>query len=235
MVAQACALRNVEVVSVLTFAGGEYLAPEYAHSFHHRALFIGENARPAVQSGRADYVPIFLSEIPRLFCDGTLPLDVALVQVSPPDEHGFCSFGVEVGVTKPAAECAKYVIAEVNAQMPRVWGNSFIHINKLDAIVETDYALPNAPQGNLNEVSHRIGTLVAELIPDGATLQLGIGAIPDAVLSNLEGKRDLGIHTELFSDGVMRVSRARCDYQRPQNTSFRENCCRLFVWLTAPL
>lgn len=205
MVAQASSLRNVEVVSVLTFAGGEYLAPEYARSFHHRALFIGANARSAVQGGRADYVPVFLSEIPRLYCDGTMPIDVALVQVSPPDEHGFCSFGVEVGVTKPAAECAKHVIAEVNVRMPRVWGDSFIHLNKFDAIVETDYALPNAPQGALNGVSGRIGALVAELIPDGATLQLGIGAIPDAVLSNLGTKRDLGIHSELFSDGVIEL------------------------------
>jgi len=203
MVDHAGEYRNVEVVSVLTFAGGEYLAPEYVRSFRHRALFIGDNARSAIQSGHAKYVPVFLSEIPRLFCDGTLPLDVALIQVSPPDEHGFCSFGVEVGVTKPAAECAKYVIAEVNAQMPRVWGDSFIHINKLDAIVQTDYALPNAPKGDLNGSAHRIGALVAELIPDGATLQLGIGSIPDAVLSNLADKRDLGIHTELFSDGVI--------------------------------
>lgn len=203
MVAASGAMRNVEVVSVLTFAGGEYLAPEYARSFHHRALFVGEISRAAVQCGRGDYVPVFLSEIPRLFCEGILPLDVALVQVSPPDEHGFCSFGVEVGVTKPAAECAKYVIAEVNPQMPRVWGDSFIHLNKLDAIVETDYALPTAGQGELNGVSHRIGALVAELIPDGATLQLGIGGIPDAVLRNLESKRDLGIHSELFSDGIV--------------------------------
>lgn len=209
MVAQAHEFRNVEVISVLTFAGGEYLAPEYARSFHHRAFFIGENARTAVQDGRAEYVPVFLSEVPRLLCDGTLPVDVALIQVSAPDEHGFCSFGVEVGVTKPAAECAKYVIAEVNAQMPRVWGDSFIHLNKLDAIVETDYALPNTPLARLettgegNGVSDRIGALVAELIPDGATLQLGIGSIPDAVLHNLGNKHDLGIHSELFSDGVI--------------------------------
>ncbi len=203
LVEHAKEYRNVEMVSVLTFAGGEYLAPEYARSFSHRALFIGDNARSAVQRGHAKYVPVFLSEIPELFCDGTLPLDVALIQVSPPDEHGFCSFGVEVGVTKPAAECAKCVIAEVNMQMPRVWGDSFIHLSKLHAIVETDYALPTAPCGDLNGVAPRIGALVAELIPDGATLQLGIGSIPDAVLSNLAGKRDLGIHSELFSDGVI--------------------------------
>lgn len=203
MVARAEELREVDVVSVLTFAGGDHMAPEYAHSFRHQALFIGENARAAVQEGRADYTPVFLSEIPRLFREGILPLDVALIQVSPPDNHGFCSYGVEVGVTKPAAEAADVVIAEVNAQMPRVFGDSFIHLNQIDALVETDYALPNAFQGETNGVSSRIGQYVADLIPDGATLQLGIGGIPDAVLRNLTDKRELGIHSELFSDGVI--------------------------------
>lgn len=203
LVARADDVRGVEVVSVLTFAGGDYLAPEYAASFRHRALFIGENSRAAVQSGRADYTPVFLSEIPRLFRDGFLPLDFALIQVSPPDAHGFCSFGVEVGVTKPAAEAARVVIAEVNTQMPRVFGDSFIHLNQIDALVEADYALPNAKQGEANGVSFQIGQYVADLIPNGATLQLGIGAIPDAVLCNLHDKRDIGIHSELFSDGVI--------------------------------
>ncbi len=203
MVARAAELRNVEVDSVLTFAGAEYLAPEYSQSFRHRALFIGSNAREAVNSGRADFNPIFLSEIPRLFRDGTLPLELALIQVSRPDEHGFCSFGIEVGVTKPAAQAAKMVIAEVNAKMPRVLGDSFIHISKLDHIVETDYLLPEAPQGGFSETHNQIGARVAELIPDGATLQLGIGSIPDAVLFHLTDKRDLGIHSELFSDGVI--------------------------------
>lgn len=203
LVGRADELRNVEVVSVLTFAGAEYLAPEFASSFRHRGLFLGENAREAVGAGRADYTPIFLSEIPQLFRDGRLPLDVALIQVSPPDEHGFCSFGCEVGCTKPAAQNARTVIAEINARMPRVLGDSFIHLSKLDRIVETDYAPPEAPQGGFTEMHERIGALIADMIPDGATLQLGIGSIPDAVLFHLKDKRDLGIHSELFSDGVI--------------------------------
>jgi 4-hydroxybutyrate CoA-transferase len=203
MVARADELHNVQVISVLTFAGAEYLAPEYASSFRHRGLFLGENAREAVGAGRADFTPIFLSEIPRLFRDGTLPLDMALIQVSPPDEHGFCSFGCEVGCTKPAAQSARTVIAEVNARMPRVLGDSFIHVSKLDKIVETDYPPPEASQGGFTETHERIGALIAEMIPDGATLQLGIGSIPDAVLFHLKDKRDLGIHSELFSDGVI--------------------------------
>lgn len=208
LVQRAPELRNVEVVHVLTFAGGEYLAPQYAESFRHRALFIGATSRGAVREGRADFVPIFLSEMAALFRPppqgrGILPLDAALIQISPPDEHGFCSFGVEVGVTKPAAQSARMVIAEVNSQMPRVLGDSFIHLNKIDAIVETDYALPQVPQGGFSDTHRRIGELIADLIPDGATLQLGIGSIPDAVLFNLKHKRDLGIHTELFSDGVI--------------------------------
>lgn len=203
LVERAAHVQNVEVLHVLTFAGGEYMSREYASSFRHRALFMGENARTAVREGRADYMPIFLSEIPSLFRNGTLPLDVAMIQVSPPDEHGFCSFGVEVGVTKPAAQAAKRVIAEVNTKMPRVLGDSFIHLNKIDAIVETEYKLPEVPQGKFGAVQDEIGRRIADLIPDGATLQLGIGSIPDAVLFHLKGKRDLGIHTELFSDGVI--------------------------------
>jgi 4-hydroxybutyrate CoA-transferase len=203
MVERAGELHDVEVMSVLTFAGAEHLAPEYAPSFRHRGLFLGDNAREAVGAGRADYTPIYLSEIPRLFRNGTLPIDVALIQVSPPDEHGFCSFGCEVGCTKPAAQSARTVIAEVNARMPRVLGDSFIHISKLDEIVETDYAPPEAPQGGFSETHKRIGALIADMIPDGATLQLGIGSIPAAVLFYLKDKRDLGIHSELFSDGVI--------------------------------
>lgn len=203
MVARAGELRNVEIVHVLAFAGGEYLARQYAASFRHRALFAGENARAAIREGRADYTPVFLSEVPELFRDGTLPIDVALIQVSPPDEHGFCSFGVEVGVTKPAAHVAKILIVEINRRMPRVLGDSFIHISKFDAIVETDYPLPEAPRASSSEVYKKIGALIAEMIPNGATLQLGIGSIPDAVLFYLKDMRDLGIHSELFSDGVI--------------------------------
>jgi len=205
MVGHAAELRDVEVVSVLTFAGGNYLKEEYASSFRHRALFVGANARDAVNAGRADYVPVFLSDAPRLFKDGFLPVDVALIQVSPPDTHGFCSYGIEVGVTKPAAESSKHIIAEINPNMPRVLGDSFIHLSRIDQIVEVDYRLPEAVSNKISKEQHQIGELVADLIPDEATLQLGIGALPNAVLSKLDGKRDLGIHSELFSDGVIEM------------------------------
>lgn len=203
MADRADELQNVEVVHVLTFAGGDYLDPAYAKSFRHRALFIGPNARKAVNEGRADYVPIFLSEAPGLFKKGILPVDVAMIQVSPPDAHGFCSYGVEVGVTKPAAETAKMIIAEINPNMPRVLGDSFIHLSNIDYVVEVDYFLPETGTNEISEEQDKIGELIAEMVPDEATLQLGIGAIPNAVLSKLDGKRDLGIHSELFSDGVM--------------------------------
>jgi acetyl-CoA hydrolase len=161
--------------------------------------------RKAVQEGRADFTPIFLSEIPGLFQKKILPLDAALVSLSPPDEHGFCSYGVEVGTTKPAAEAARFIIAEVNRQMPRTLGDSFIHVSRLTHIVETDYPLPEAPQGGSSDANTRIGQFIAEMIPNGATLQMGIGSIPDAVLQNLGNHKDLGIHTELFSDGVVNL------------------------------
>jgi acetyl-CoA hydrolase len=203
LVDRASDLQGVEVMSVLTFSGGEYLDRRLQKSFRHRALFLGQNAREAVKEGRADYTPIFLSEIPALFRGGQFPIDVAMVQISPPDEHGFCSFGIEVGVTKPAAESARLIIAEINSQMPRVLGDSFIHLSRIDHIVRVDYPLPEAPQGGYSDAHVKIAEFIAEQIPDGATLQLGIGSIPDAVLLQLEGKRDLGIHSELFSDGVV--------------------------------
>jgi acetyl-CoA hydrolase len=199
-------LDNVEVVHVLTFAGGNYLDPKYSKAFRHRALFTGANARTAVNEGRADYVPIFLSEAPGLFKNGDIPLDIALIQVSPPDAHGFCSYGVEVGVTKPAAESAKMIIAEVNENMPRVLGDSFIHLSNIDYLVESNYQLPETGNGKeISQEQDKIGEIVAEMVPDEATLQLGIGALPNAVLSKLDGKRDLGIHSELFSDGVVEL------------------------------
>ena len=196
-------IRNVEITHILTFADAPYAAPEHADSFRVNALFIGHNVRQAVQQGRADFTPIFLSEIPSLFRDGTLPIDVALVSLTPPDEHGFCCFGVEVGTTKPAAEEARIIIAEINQQMPRTFGDSFIHVSRLSHIVEVDYPLPDVPAGGSSDIHMRVGEHIAEMIPNGATLQLGIGSIPDAVLNNLGGHRDLGIHTELFSDGVI--------------------------------
>jgi acetyl-CoA hydrolase len=196
-------LRGVELTHILTFAEAPYAQPEYSESFRVNALFIGHNVRRAVQEGRADFTPVFLSEIPSLFRDGPLPLDVAMISVTPPDEHGFCSFGIEVGTTKPAAEAARVVLAEVNAQMPRTLGDSFIHIGRLDHIVEVDYPLPEVPLGGSSELHRRVGEYIAEMIPNGATLQMGIGSIPDAVLQNLNNHKDLGIHTELFSDGVI--------------------------------
>lgn len=204
LTARAPELRDVEIVHILTFADAPYAAPELHESFRHNALFIGNSVRKAVNEGRADFTPVFLHEIPGLFREGgTLPLDAALVSLSPPDEHGFCSFGVEVGTTKPAAEAATCIIAEVNRNMPRTLGDSFIHVSRLSAIVEVDYALPEAPQGGSSELHLKVGQHIAAMIPDGATLQMGIGSIPDAVLQNLTSHRDLGIHTELFSDGVI--------------------------------
>jgi 4-hydroxybutyrate CoA-transferase len=196
-------LHDVEIVHILTFAEAPYVAPEYKGIFRHNALFIGPNVRRAVQEGQADFTPIFLSEIPDLFRNGTLPIDVALISLSAPDEHGFCSFGVEVGTTRPAAETARIVVAEINRQMPRTLGNSFIHMSRLDYVVEVDYPLPEAPQGGSSELHMQVGEHIAEMIPDGATLQMGLGSIPDAVLKNLKNHKDLGVHTELFSDGII--------------------------------
>ncbi|NPA27303.1 MAG: acetyl-CoA hydrolase/transferase family protein [Chloroflexi bacterium] len=203
--ARAGEIEDVELVQVLTVGDAEYVHPDLAGRIRVNTLFISDNVRQAVHEGRADFTPIFLSEIPALFRSGELPLDVALIHVSPPDEHGFCSFGIEVGITKPAAESARVVIAEVNDQMPRTLGDAFIHVSKIDHFVPVSYPLPELPQGQPGEVQKRIAEHIAELIPDGATLQLGIGGIPDAVLLYLEDKRDLGIHTELFSDGVVKL------------------------------
>jgi len=202
LVERAESLHDVEIVQVLTVGEAEYARPEMESHIRVNTLFISADVRQAVQEGRADFTPCFLSEIPALFRT-QLPLDVALVHVSPPDEHGFCSFGVEIGVTKTAAETAKYVIAEVNPRMPRTLGDSFIHVSKLDAIVEVDYLLPEVRQEGSSLVQTTVGKYIADLIEDGSTLQAGIGGIPNAVLSHLGCKKNLGIHTELFSDGVI--------------------------------
>jgi acetyl-CoA hydrolase len=201
--ARADDVRDVTIHQLLTIGSTDYVAPEMAGKIRANALFIGPNIRKAVQQGRVDFTPVFLGETPKLFKEKIIPLDVALVHVSPPDEHGFCSFGVEVGLTKPAAESARIIIAEVNEQMPRTLGNSFIHVSKLTHIVPVNYPLIELPQGTPGDLEKAIGSHIAEMIPDGATLQLGIGAIPDGVLYYLQDKRDLGIHSELFSDGVV--------------------------------
>lgn len=203
LVRRAPELRNVEIVHVLTAGHAAYASPGMETSFHVNSLFIGQNVRSAVQEGRADFTPVFLHEIPRFFREGYLPIDVALISVSPPDEHGFCSYGVEVGVTKPAVESARIVIAEINPNMPRVWGQSFIHLSQITHCVQVDYPLPTAPQNTPDPIHEQIGKQVANLVDDGNTLQIGIGAIPDAVLRSLVDKRDLGVHSEMFSDGIV--------------------------------
>lgn len=196
-------LKNIEILHLLTFAPAPYTAPEFADIFRHNALFIGPNTRRAVNEGRADHTPVFLFEIPRLFRDGTLPIDVALISLSPPDEQGFCTYGVEVGTTKPAAEAARIIIAEVNRQMPRTHGDNQIHSSRLHHIIEVDYPLPNAPCAESTPPHTQVAQHIAGMIPDGATLQLGLGDISEAVLSCLSNHKDLGIHTELFSDGII--------------------------------
>jgi len=203
LVARATELEAVELVQVLTFGRAPQVAPELASHLRVNTLFISDNVRAAVNEGRADFTPCLLSEIPALFKNGRLPLDVALIHVSPPDEHGFCSYGVEVGVTKTAAQSAGRVIAQVNPHMPRTLGDAFIHVSKIDAIVPVDVPLPEVHMADTSDLAQRIAANIVDLIPDGATLQTGIGAIPDAVLRQLGGKKHLGIHTELFSDGVI--------------------------------
>jgi 4-hydroxybutyrate CoA-transferase len=204
MVARAPELDGVEVCHLMTFGCADYVDPRHAGSFRHRSLFTGSNVRQAVDEGRADWVPVHLSEIPRLIDQRALPVDVALIHVSPPDEHGFCSYGVGVECTKAAAERAGTVIALVNKRMPRSLGDSFIHVSRLTHVVEVDRPLLELPRPDeVGDVARAIGANVAELIEDGATLQMGIGEIPDAVLLFLKHKRNLGIHTEMFSDGMV--------------------------------
>lgn len=206
MVANHAAYRNVEVVHMFCLGEGHYMDPEMAPHFRHNALFVGPNARKAVEEGRADFIPVFFHEIPRLFVDGTLPVDVAMVLLSRPNDEGYCSFGISSDYSKPACEAAKVIIAEVNPNMPFIaGGDNLIHVSKLTHIVESSHPIYELPAGKMGEVEKAIGMHCAELVPDGATLQLGIGSIPDAVLLQLKGKKDLGIHTEMFSDGVLEL------------------------------
>ena len=203
MVGRSGELRDVKVIHILTRGLADYVLPEMARSFRHVALFSGANVREAINEGRADIVPVFLSEIEALFSSGALPVDVALIHVSPPDEHGFCSFGVGVDTTKTAAECARTVIAQINPKMPRTLGDSFIHLNKIHHVVEVTDDLPEFPMGEVSDIAMRIGRHIGDLIDDGSTLQLGIGEIPDAVLNYLSEKKHLGVHSEMVSDGVI--------------------------------
>lgn len=203
LIRRAPELQNVEVVHLLTLGDAGYIAREMAGHFRHNAFFIGGNVREAVNDGRADYTPVFLSEVEELFETGQMAIDVALIQVSPPDSHGFCSFGVGVDTTLTAARCASHVIAQVNDQMPRTYGDSFVHVSQIDSFVEVSCPLCELPKPVITDMHRAIARNVASLIDDGAVLQTGIGGIPDAVLPYLMDRRDLGIHTELVSDNVI--------------------------------
>ncbi len=202
MVANKEQYENVEIVHMVAMGKAEYCLPENRKHFRHNAIFVGGTTRKAVEEGRADFTPVYFHEVPKLF-KTTLPVDVALIQVSPMDEHGYCSFGVSSDYTKPAAEEAKMVIAQVNKEMPHTMGDNFIHISDIDFVVEHDAPLIELPNPKIGDIEREIGRHCASLINDGDTLQLGIGAIPDAVLSFLGDKKDLGIHSEMFSDGVL--------------------------------
>jgi 4-hydroxybutyrate CoA-transferase len=203
MVGRAGELQDVKVIHLLTQGYADYVLPEMAGKFRHVAFFAGANVRSAINEGRAGFVPVFIGEIERLFSSGALPIDVALIHVSPPDEHGFCSFGVGVDTTKTATEHARIVIAQVNPKMPRTLGDCFIHVNKIHYVVEVEDDILEHPMGEVSEVAMRIGQNISRLIEDGSTLQLGFGEIPDAILNFLSDKKDLGIHSEMVSDGVI--------------------------------
>jgi 4-hydroxybutyrate CoA-transferase len=203
LVRQAERLRNVRIIHLHTEGPAPYADPAYAESFRVTCLFIGGNMRKAVQEGRADYAPVFLSEIPQLFRSRTIPVDVALINVSPPDQHGFCSLGVTVEAAHEALHSAKIVIAQINPKMPRTHGDALVHKDKLTYMVEVDEPIFEVQPPVLGDVEIAIGKHVASLVSDDATLQMGIGAIPDAVLHQLHSHKNLGIHTEMFSDGLL--------------------------------
>ena len=202
MVANKDAYKDVEIVHMLPLGKTEYTEPGMEAHFRHNALFVGGKTRLPVEEARADFTPCYFSQIPNMF-KKSLPVDVALVHVSTPDEHGYCSFGVAVDYSKPAAEMAKLVIAQVNPQMPRTLGDSFMHISKFNYIVEHDAPLIYLNPPAIGDVEKAIGEYCASLVNDGDCLQLGIGAIPDAALSFMRNKKDIGIHTEMFADGVI--------------------------------
>lgn len=203
MVGRASELRDVEIVHIHTEGYIDYTLPQYSESFRTSCFFMGGNIRKAVQEGYAQYNPVFLSDIPHLFRSGILPIDVALINVSPPDKHGYCSLGVSVDIMIGGLESAKTIIAQINPHVPRTMGDGIIHIDRFDACVEVNDPLYELHIGGSTEEEKQIGNYIAGMIEDGSTLQMGIGGIPNAVLSYLNNHKDLGIHTEMFSEGLL--------------------------------
>jgi acyl-CoA hydrolase len=201
---QAQRWKDLELVSISLYGNIEVDKPAYSDHFHMNSLFVSDSIRQAVNEGRGDYIPVFLSEIPDLFKRNILPIDVAIVSVSVPDKHGFCSLGTSVDIARSAVNAAKYVIAQVNPQVPRTHGDGMIHTSRFHAMVFEDVPLPEVQYSNkVGEHELKIGQIIAELIEDRSTLQMGVGAIPDAVLQCLSNHKDLGVHTEMFSDGLI--------------------------------
>ncbi|MGE0320838.1 MAG: acetyl-CoA hydrolase/transferase family protein [Polyangiaceae bacterium] len=231
-------LAGNEIVHLLTLGPAPYVAPGLERRFRHKAFFIGANVRSAVQEGRADFMPVFLSEIPRLIREGHVPIQVALIQVSPPDRHGYVSLGVSVDIVHAGVDAADLILAEVNPNMPRALGDSFIHVSRIHALVATEAPLLELEANPQNDVCQEIGRNVAKLIPDGSTIQVGIGSIPDAVCAALHSHHDLGVHTEMFSDGMMRLAEAGVVTGRRKTrlpgkmvTSFVMGSRKLYDWL----
>lgn len=196
-------VEDVRLYHLHTHGTDAFVAPAAAARLRSVSFFVGADVRPAVTAGRADFVPVFLSDIPALFTSGAIPLDAAIVQLSPPDRHGFCSLGTSVDAARAAVDTAPIVLAEINDRMPRTHGNTSVHVSRVTAFVRTNRPLPTTACSPATSVEMRIGELVAELVEDGATLQTGIGAIPDAVLARIGNRVDLGVHTEMFSDGLI--------------------------------
>ncbi|MHB9148488.1 MAG: GNAT family N-acetyltransferase [Thermoleophilia bacterium] len=196
-------LADADIYHLLTLGTAPHEAPRFSDTFRHNSFFIGHDVRSDVAEGRADYTPVFLSQVAALFTERHIPVDVALIQVSPPDDHGTCSYGVAVDITKPAAESARIRIAQVNRRMPRTLGDSFIHVDQLDVVVECDEPILTVPLHETTDITREIGRQVAKLVEDGCCLQVGIGSVTGAMLDHLHGRRDLGLHTEMFTDAVI--------------------------------
>ena len=238
MVEHGTHLAGNEIVHLMTLGSAPYVQPGLETRFRHTAFFIGANVRSAVQEGRADFMPVFLSEIPHLITSGRVKIDVALIQVSPPDRHGFVSLGVSVDIVRGAVDTATIILAEVNPQMPRTLGDSFLNVDRITRLIPVDAPLPERIPEAMDDVCHEIGRNVASLIQDGATLQMGIGKIPDATLAALSDRHDLGIHTEMMSDGVMDMVEAGVITGRKKSfltgklvTSFIMGTRRLYEWV----